>query len=83
MEKTNWQVIEGGRDKSAAVSKEDVKEALGQGSRADKPLGLGYHAYKWGVSQNFLAHEFVEIVADEKYALGKRDGQASLWKVSL
>ena len=82
MEKT-LQVIKGGRvSPSAVINKAQIAEAYGRWSRVLKPIGLATLAWELGVSQNFLAREFVEIVAESKYTQGKRDGRASLWKVA-
>jgi len=76
-----FEVIEGGRVKSSAVpSRADITMAYGQWTRADKPLGLGYLAFKYGVSQNELAHRFREMDLAKARQEGFTAGRNSLWR---
>ena len=78
-----FQVIQGGRDKSSAVAPHaDVVEAYGQWSRANKPLGLGYLSFKLGVSQNWLAHEFLELATTAAWEQAYRAGRNSSWRAA-
>lgn len=75
-----FEVIQGAKVKSSAVpTRAEVNEAYGMWSRANKPLGLGYLAFKYGVSQNWLAHEFMEITQTAAWRGGFQSGRASLW----
>jgi hypothetical protein len=77
------QVIQGKRITRAAVLTEtDIVEAYGRWSRASKPIGLATLAWELGVSQNFLAHEFIEIVHRRATDSGYAAGRASLWRAA-
>ncbi len=77
------QVIQGKRITQAAVPTEtDILVAYNRWSRADKPIGLARLAWEHGVSQNFLAHEFVEIAHKRAVDAGYKAGRASLWRAA-
>lgn len=81
MPETNFQVIQGKRVANPAVPTEtDILVAYNRWSRADKPIGLARLAWEHGVSQNFLAHEFVEIAHKRAVESGYAAGRASLWR---
>jgi hypothetical protein len=73
------QVIQGGKVKPSAVPKPNFAEAYGRWSRAMKPIGLATLAWELGVSQNTLAHAFMEIVQESAWRGGFQSGRASLW----
>jgi hypothetical protein len=83
MIRSNLQVIQGKRVTDPAVLTEtDILVAYNRWSRADKPIGLARLAWELGVSQNFLAREFIEIVHRRATDSGYAAGRASLWRAA-